>query len=602
VGGYTSNEASVNNYIEALDDFQDHGIVVYALSNDSTFTDADVQAAFPQLFPELAEAWIAAVNVNITGTLANPSYEIMSAPCGQAGSYCLGGDGWSVSGPGHDGNDEYAVQISGTSFVAPQISGAVALLAEAFPNHTPDQWQNRLLASANNTFFDHDNVVTYGNGVTHGYDDVYGHGIMDIYAALNPITSSSDNRSTRIFTGDSLDDSSSSYLIGESSFRSSNSFGDSLYKGLSGEVGYTYDDLDGGFKYNLNSHIDLSSTIAPSVNLSSELSNLSTPLINTSNSNWKTNFNQVVSSFNTPEKLDMAVTIGASSLPVQSFFDSNIDSSTKLSDYQTPYLSSNEGGVGFGAAYELPGSRLLIGATLPVDNVNGQTNGINKTLTGSIEFGSPALQSLTLMAGLTQEDGKLLGSTGSDAFSIGGAKSTTAYTAIKAQKKFNDIFSLEGLAIIASTNMDSPDNSMIAMASDLSSSSAALIGNFRNLSKDDHLSLYISQPNRINSGSMSIKTAGLADADRSISQSIKNVNLESTSRQIDFGFSYRKELSEEFGLSLKHMITNNLHHSNNSDRLHSSYLGLGYKDVKLGVSTSPGDSSIASQISYSASF
>ena len=95
VGGYTANEASVNNYVDALDDFQDHGIIVYALSNDSTSTDADVQAAFPQLFPELAEACIAAVNVNITGTIANPSYAVKSAPCGQAGSYCFGGDGWT---------------------------------------------------------------------------------------------------------------------------------------------------------------------------------------------------------------------------------------------------------------------------------------------------------------------------------------------------------------------------------------------------------------------------------------------------------------------------------------------------------------------------
>ena len=33
----------------------------------------------------------------------------------------------------------YWAGVSGTSFVAPQISGAIAVLAEAFPNHTPEQ-------------------------------------------------------------------------------------------------------------------------------------------------------------------------------------------------------------------------------------------------------------------------------------------------------------------------------------------------------------------------------------------------------------------------------------------------------------------------------
>jgi hypothetical protein len=602
LSSFTATEASVNAYATALNNFQAHGVVVTALSNDSGFTDADISAGLPEFFPNLKEAWIAAVNVEITGTIANPSYAVQSAPCGQTGAYCLGADGTKVSNAGYASNTGYKTQWTGTSFVAPQISGAVAILAEAFPNMTPDQWQDRLLASANNTFFNHDAVVTYGNGVTHGYDDEYGHGIMDIHAALNPITSSSDNRSTRVFTGGSLDDRSTSHTLGESRFISSGSFGDSLFRGLSGQVGYLYDDLDGGFAYDYNSHIDLSSTIAPSVNLSSEMSKMSLPVVNTSNSSWKNNFNQVVGGITNSDKTTSAlVSIGSSSIPVQSFFDSNMDSSTNLSDFQTPYLTPNEGGVGVGASYSLPAARILLGATLPVDNVNRQTNGINKSLSGSIEFGSPSAQSLTLIAGITQEDGMLLGSKGSAAFSIEDAKSNTSYTGIKVQKKFGDIFSLEGVATIASSSMNDSSN-MIAMASNLKSSSAALIGNFRNLSKDDHLSIYVSQPNRINSGSMSFKTAGLASSDRTITQSLRNINLESSSRQIDFGLSYRKEINKDLDLSLKHMLTKNLNHTSSSNRLHSSYIGLGYKDIKLGVSSNPGGSLIESKFTFSSTF
>jgi hypothetical protein len=64
------------------------------------------------------------------------------------------------------------------------------------------------------------------------------------------------------------------------------------------------------------------------------------------------------------------------------------------------------------------------------------------------------------------------------------------------------------------------------------------------------------------------------------------------------GFSYRKDLSKDFAFSLKHLITNNLNHSNTSNKLHSSYFGMDYKDLKLGISSNPNDSSIEKQISY----
>ena len=68
-------------YVAALDSFQSQGVIVFALSNDSDKTNADISAALPALFAELEEAWIAAINVDITGTTSK-SYERKSAPCG----------------------------------------------------------------------------------------------------------------------------------------------------------------------------------------------------------------------------------------------------------------------------------------------------------------------------------------------------------------------------------------------------------------------------------------------------------------------------------------------------------------------------------------
>lgn len=149
--------------------------------------------------------------------------------------------------------------------------------------------------------------------------------------------------------------------------------------------------------------------------------------------------------------------------------------------------------------------------------------------------------------------------------------------------------------------MSSPSNSFVDSATDVSSSSLALIANMKNITKDDNFSFSIHQPSRVENGSIAIKTASLADANRNILQTIKDIKLESSSRQVNYEMSYRKDLSENLNFSLKHLITNNLNHINTSSRLHSSYLGMDYKDLKLGFATNLNDSSLETQISYAIS-
>ena len=81
-------------------------------------------------------------------------------------------------------------------------------------------------------------------------------------------------------------------------------------------------------------------------------------------------------------------------------------------------------------------------------------------------------------------------------------------------------------------------------------------------------------------------------------QNIKNIDLESSSTQLNYGFSYRKDLSEDLAFSGKHMITNNLNHMQDSNTLHSSYIGLDYKDIKFGFVTNSADSSLETELSY----
>ncbi len=89
-----------------------------------------------------------------------------------------------------DASGSFVTLVSGTSFSAPQISGAVALLKQAFPNLTGAQLVDILLASARDA------------GAS-GTDATYGRGILDIAAAFAPRGASTlAGSTTRVALGD----------------------------------------------------------------------------------------------------------------------------------------------------------------------------------------------------------------------------------------------------------------------------------------------------------------------------------------------------------------------------------------------------------------
>ncbi|WP_052845721.1 S8 family peptidase [Aurantiacibacter marinus] len=87
-------------------------------------------------------------------------------------------------------NEGFIFLFSGTSFASPQVAGAAALLAQAFPNLTGRQIAEILLESA------------FDAGAA-GNDAVFGRGILDIAAAFQPIgTTSIAGQGTALALGD----------------------------------------------------------------------------------------------------------------------------------------------------------------------------------------------------------------------------------------------------------------------------------------------------------------------------------------------------------------------------------------------------------------
>jgi hypothetical protein len=601
--GSSSSDAitATQSYITALDNFQNNGVIVFSSGNYSGESDVSAVAALPELYSQLSEAWLAVGMVDFTGNdISNAiesEFSLKGNKCGSAKEYCVVADGWQLNVGGYinGGTSVYPTQKSGSSLTAPMISGGIALLSQAFPNHTPEQITDRVLASANNSWFTPEGnttFTTHGNGIKHGYHSTWGHGVPDFYAALKPITSNA-NPAMSLYTGDSIQ-SSNSQPLSSSYIASTSSFGNTISQGLIGEVGYAYDALNGGFKFDISSRVYLVNNNDPKINLSSELLRLDSPVNNEKNyliDDLKQNATPLFRGNN----LETSLTFGASSLPIQSFFESSTNSTLDLGDFETPYLNTKDGGLGLSAKYELDNSRFMIGTSK-------RYVGSEQSIVASLEYGHSADKKFTVMSGMTLGKDNLLGLKGSDAFSTIGANSSTFFGALKAQSNINKNLTLTGLATLATTNMSRPDSSFIDSASNVKSSSLALVASQKNILGDDQFSLSVSQPNRINGGEMTIRMANLAESDGTISYKNKNISLKAGGKEMAYGLSYRKDFDDRFGFSLKHILTSNLNHIEDAKIARSSYVGLNYKDLKLGYNVDSMNALKQAQISYKYSF
>jgi subtilisin family serine protease len=144
-------------------------IVVIAAGNDGS----------PNVDPFAGVANNAAVARNlviVAGSVgSDDAISSFSDRAGDAAAHYLAAVGDQVRAPDNAGT---TYLWTGTSFAAPQISGAIALLAQAFPNLTGAQIVDLLYRTARDV------------GAA-GVDSVYGNGILDLTRAFQPVGTSS---------------------------------------------------------------------------------------------------------------------------------------------------------------------------------------------------------------------------------------------------------------------------------------------------------------------------------------------------------------------------------------------------------------------------
>jgi autotransporter-associated beta strand protein len=171
---WDTTDPTVNSaFGKAYDDFvlNHDGLVVFAAGNDSKPNPSTI-AALPNLAPELEQGWLVAAAVDSNHPTQLASY---SNACGSAMRYCLVAPGDVIVAdkdyPNSPADKSYWI-VEGTSFAAPQVSGAAALVWQAYPYFNNDLVRQTLLGTADDL------------GAP-GPDPVFGYGLLDVGKAVN---------------------------------------------------------------------------------------------------------------------------------------------------------------------------------------------------------------------------------------------------------------------------------------------------------------------------------------------------------------------------------------------------------------------------------
>lgn len=579
IGLYTSGTPNWTTtewveYISSIDSFQETGIYLSAASNDNNGTmstvwssanKADTSSSLPYLFPELNEAWISVVNVI---SLEDGTRALFSSACAVNAAWCLSHDGYEIMAGSHatGGGSGYTYAWkTGTSMATPQVAGAVAILFEAFPDNSPELITKRLLLTADNSwlttskcFVDTNSsgtinsgdtfnnscggitgTLTY-NGISHGYNDIYGHGNPDLYSALQPIGTKSVSFGNQAYA-----------LIG-TGLLLANTYGDSL--SMVGETGLYRDQLHGGFTF------DLSDLVGRNTR-----NEVHRKLQNGTHSVWSPVFNDQGMNFSYSHAAD----INNNGLVDDSGFYSSfvsgrnttyvgrkysVDQALGLRDGNNAMsvLTAHNSNESFLSFTESASSGNLIGSKIDLDNSLSFNvmayNGVHsdydlkeKGFLASLKHKSSSNSDFSIFIGQNNEMEGLLRTSGEGAF--GNFAGETYHLGTTFNKQIANNVHLAGLFNYGLVTSSSDNAGFLSDVSDLKTSQFNVGMVVSGLGRDNNLmSLNLSQPLRIESGFTNLNIPGRLDENGNITHTTKRLSLEPSGRELNIDLGYEMKL------------------------------------------------------------
>lgn len=233
------------DFIDAVsadaDASRDGPIWVWAAGNNAN-NNPDFEPRAPQYIPKLERYWLAVTSVYYNGDHGNERYEIAGSSnmCGSARRWCLTAIGETASYDlsNVDGTSYSSRLTSGTSYAAPAVTGALAVLKDAFPSQNNTWIRERLLRTASHTAADGVPLRGIGGSIpvvskrsdcisSEGCSHEFGNGIIRLDRAIPPV-----GGITPASVGAKRASVDTLSRKAKASVLSSPAFGDGIHKGL----------------------------------------------------------------------------------------------------------------------------------------------------------------------------------------------------------------------------------------------------------------------------------------------------------------------------------------------------------------------------------
>ena len=506
-------------------------LTVFAAGNYGK-TNPGIYATLPSMVSGLANNWIAVVSVDRDaqgqggGTLSS-----FSNACGVAAAYCMAAPGAAIIST--LGVDKVG-SGSGTSYAAPMISGAAALLMEKYPFLKGADIQKILFTTATKTGIYADTTK-------------YGQGLLNLNKAFAPIggltiaSTSSVNGAAAPITG--------SYVTGTGAFsvQMANALGKINAIGL--------DDFKRDYQINLGNGVN---TIRAS-NWGDQLALFGADATNEKGVvTMQGSANGMKSSFASVTSGGVGAAVGSNispSLAYGPFAGGSVRGSdlVLLNSVGNPYMNMAPNSISAATSYAWDGQNTTrVGAfsnTVPRDELQLQSMDKPSMAGGVVEHqlnwdGGYVSANL----GVVSESNSVLGTYSAGVLKLGSG-ATTAFAGINAGLSLTSTVQVFGGATLGYSSISSADNSMVTGIRGLTSGSAyAGITKTQLFGDNDRFGVVFGVPMRINSGTANVNAPVSRDVDGNVAFDNRSVSLASNKLEYSTQAFYSTELSNQQSL------------------------------------------------------
>lgn len=495
------------------------------------------------------------LTIVVVGIDRNDTIAAYSNRCGVAKDWCMAAYSEGIYTTTTGG--QYTT-VSGTSYAAPQVAGAAALLRQAFPSLTSEQIVARLLATADDL----------GEA---GVDAIYGHGKLNLDRATQPLGQ------TTFAVGNNLA-TTARYELKGSSLSYGKAFGLTATTALQGQSMVFFDSQDVPFQIAMGEVVSIS---APKFHaddalfafgrnkprMENKMNDSLTVAFNMDEKNTVDDFltadgpKEAESPLDNMRSFTVTNRISESTQATVHFKDAEalslgfseedrarFDNAINKDSLQNPYAAFTSAGYASIIKTEALGGTTRVAGFFGSSKDDEDARNFGTQIETSYKLADNS--NAFLSVGSLFEENRVLGSKGEGAFGFGNG-TTTIYSGIGAKFDLGSNFSLKGAAYAGWTDPSLSKDSLVTDASSIITTSFNASVQKKGVRKsNDTLSFGIAQPLRVESGNMSfyVPYARSATTTEIFSTNLTQ-DLSAQGREIDLEVTYALPLDETQSIS-----------------------------------------------------